>query len=144
MSFCSDNHINSFCRFELNGSTMVFMLNLAMCDLLYCTTSLPIYAKQHISGKIGLNHTFCKIFAVLRNINVETDFMAIGMIAISRLVHCINGNTKSFMDKYKIAFVAGTWIYGIVIVVARYLMVMFVKNRLFSFSQFLFFRVHQK
>ena len=120
------------------------MLNLAMCDLLYCSTSLPIYAKQHLSGKIGLNHTFCKIFAVLRNINVETDFMAIGMIAISRLVHCINGNTKSVIDKYRNVFVVGTWIYGIVIVLARYLMVILSILRFVPFHHVLPFRVHQK
>ena len=129
----------------MNGSTMAFILNLAMCDLLYCATSLPIYAKQHIFGKIGLDDSFCKIFAVLRNINVETDFMAIGMIAISRLVHCLNGNSKSFLDKYKYVFVVGTWMYGFAIVVARYLMVIAGVKLTIEFDyMYLIFRDHQR
>ena len=102
---------------------MAFMLNLAVCDLLYCCITLPIYARQHISSKIGLDDLFCKVFAIFRNINVEADFMTIGMIAVSRLVRCFNGNVQSFLDKYSKSFVMGTWMYGIIIFLCRYLLV---------------------
>ena len=102
---------------------MAFMLNLAICDLLYCSITLPIYARQHISSKIGLDDLFCKVFAIFGNINVEADFMTIGMIAVSRLVRCFNGNVQSFLDKYSKSFVIGTWMYGIIIFLCRYLLV---------------------
>ena len=111
---------------------MAFMLNLAVCDLLYCCTTLPIYARQHISSKIGLDDLFCKVFAVFRNINVEADFMTIGMIAVSRLVRCFNGNVQSFLDKYSKSCVMGTWMYGIIIFLYRYLLVSLILESCFA------------
>ena len=115
---CSHQH--DF-RFNLSGSTMTLILNLSVCDLLYCGITLPIYAAQHLSGRPIVNENICKITAVFRNIYIEADFMSIGLIAISRLVRCTNGNTKSFLDNHCRIFVAWTWFYGIIMVVARYL-----------------------
>ena len=59
----------------------MFIINLALSDLLYCGIHLPIEVAQHLSQKPLLNPIICKITAGLRTITirVRTFFECLGI-----------------------------------------------------------------
>ena len=96
-----------------NASSMTFIINLAVCDLAYCSIHLPIYAAQYLTRSPILNEPMCKFTVIFRNIITYADYMSIGMIALSR---CINVTTKKkVIDKYSVLFTIGIWVYATLI-----------------------------
>lgn len=85
--------------------------------------AMPIYIAEDIKQEKVLEPEACAITAFIRNVLVDVDLMNIGMIAVSRLVRCFNGNNQSFLDKYKMLFVFWIWFYGSMTTLSRFIWV---------------------
>ena len=101
-------------RFNLHqtGSTMTFIINLAICDLLYCTIQLPVYAIQYLGQGPFLTETLCVGCAILRNINVKAVYMFMGMMATSR---CLSLAKITILEKCRKVIAVYVWIFIILI-----------------------------
>ena len=101
-------------RFNLHqtGSTMTFIINLAICDLLYCTIQLPVYAIQYLGQGPFLTEKLCVGCAILRNINVKAVYMFMGMMATSR---CLSLAKITILEKCRKVIAVYVWIFIILI-----------------------------
>ena len=112
---------------------MTFIINLAICDLMYCSIQLPVYAVQNLGQGPFLSDTLCIGCAILRNINVLATYMFMGMIASSR---CLSLAKITILEKYRKVIAAYVWIFIILLYLpqisyARYVSkgVLFLKNQ---------------
>ena len=74
------------CRFALNkdwNKRIIFILNLAVCDLMYCIFCLPSYATLYLGGTWFLGEKWCLISVVLAFISASASWMALALIALS-------------------------------------------------------------
>ena len=91
---------------------MTFIINLAICDLMYCSIHLPIYAKQYLGQGPFLSETLCIGFAILRNINVRATYIFMGMMATSR---CLSLAKITILEKCRKVIAVYIWIFIILI-----------------------------
>ena len=77
---------------------MTFIINLAICDLMYCSIQLPVYAVQNLGQGPFLSETLCIGCAILRNINVKAVYMFMGMMATSR---CLSLAKITIFENFK-------------------------------------------
>ena len=68
-------------RFNLHmhWTTTIFIISLALADLLYCSIHLPLYAMQFFTHRWILGETLCFAFSAFRYINAFADWMSVGM-----------------------------------------------------------------
>ncbi len=67
----------------------MFILCLALSDLLYCAFSLPFYAVTYLMQDWPLGQEMCYAFAALRHIVAYADWMFLAFIAVSRCAKLI-------------------------------------------------------
>jgi len=74
-------------KFEhLWNSTTILMLNLSLCDLLFCFLGLPVFISIYYHGYLPQTDLFCWYSAMLRNWIAYTEFLTTASIAANRLV----------------------------------------------------------
>ena len=88
-------------RFGLQiNSTTIFILNLALSDLLYCAINLPMYATQYLARIWPLGSSLCYANAVFRYINAFGDWVSVGIIAVSRCIFLLKpGFARRYLTK---------------------------------------------
>ena len=91
---------------------MTFIINLAICDLLYCTIQLPVYAIQYLGQGPFLTEKLCVGCAILRNINVKAVYMFMGMMATSR---CLSLAKITILEKCRKVIAVYIWIFIILL-----------------------------
>ncbi len=65
--------------------TTLFILNLALSDLLYCVINLPLYAVQFFSGRWPWGASSCVASAAFRYVNAFADWMSLALIALRQV-----------------------------------------------------------
>ena len=65
----------------MHWTTTIFIISLAVSDLLYCAISLPLYAMQYLSKRWVLGETLCYATTAFRYINAFADWMSVGMFS---------------------------------------------------------------
>ena len=63
----------------MHWTTTIFIISLAVSDLLYCAISLPLYAMQYLTKRWVLGETLCYATTAFRYINAFADWMSVGM-----------------------------------------------------------------
>ena len=106
-----DNKLISY-RFVEYDSTLALVLNLAFCDFVYCSISLPIFVAEFLSQKPVLNQNLCIFTGALRNIIINADWMTVGIIAFFR---CIRLTKLCYLEKFGKHFIIGIWIYAVAV-----------------------------
>ena len=97
---------------HLSSATTTFVINLAICDLMYCLVHLPIYAAEYLSLGPVLGQSACAATGIIRNINVKTAYMFMAMIAISR---SLSISKSSILNEYRRWVALGTWIFTFIL-----------------------------
>ena len=64
----------------MHWTTTIFIISLALADLLYCSIHLPLYAIQFFTHRWILGETLCFAFSAFRYINAFADWMSVGMM----------------------------------------------------------------
>ena len=91
-----------------NWNTLqVFVLHLAICDLLYCSIPLPFYSSLYIGGQWYFGEMWCKLTSILAHVFAYNSWMALALIAFSRALAlpdtdvwkrlCDNGGSKKII-----------------------------------------------
>ena len=110
-----------FChRFGIskNWNTLqIFVLHLALCDILYCVISLPFYSTLYLGEQWIFGEMWRKWTAICAFISAYVGWMALTLIAISRALSliapsflnriCENGRSKMI--------IVGAWIFVLLI-----------------------------
>ena len=104
------------------NSTTIFILNLAFSDLLYCAINLPMYATQYLERIWPLGASLCYANAVFRYINAFSDWVSVGLIAVSRCICLLKPNwAERYLTKTNSVLVCILiWIYASFILVPLY------------------------
>ena len=68
----------------MHWTTTIFIISLALADLLYCSIHLPLYAMQFLTHRWILGETLCFAFSAFRYINAFADWMSVGMLWFRR------------------------------------------------------------
>ncbi len=108
----------SFPRFGFRDTcdcTTLFILNLALSDLLYCTFNLPLYAAQYLTQEWPFSSGMCYTFAAFRFINAFADWMSLAFIAVSRCAGLIwNEKAERYLSgRNGVAIIVLIWAYSI-------------------------------
>ena len=77
------------CRFGLHknwNNLQIFVLNLAICDLLYCSIPFPFYISLYLGDQWLFGEFWCKATAILAHIFAYTGWMALASIALVRVL----------------------------------------------------------
>ena len=102
-------HIYRF-NLSLHGSSLILVLNLAFCDLIYCSIHLPTHAVQFFSQVPIWGNVMCIATSSFREITAYADWMSVGIIAVSR---CLSLKNISIIEQNGKFFVSMIWIYSI-------------------------------
>ena len=62
----------------------IFILHLAVCDLLYCSVILPFYAHVYLGNEWKFGGNWCVMSSILAFLFSYADWMALSLIALSR------------------------------------------------------------
>ena len=73
--------LNRF-NLHMHWTTTIFIISLALADLLYCSIHLPLYAMQFLTHRWILGETLCFAFSAFRYINAFADWMSVGMCTV--------------------------------------------------------------
>ena len=91
-------------------STLALVINLAICDFMYCSISLPIFVVGFWSQTPAiLNPHICLVTGAIRNILKLADWMTVGLISFVRFTRLTGLNNIEKHGKY---FIIGVWIYA--------------------------------
>ena len=91
-------------------STLALVINLAICDFMYCSISLPIFLVGFWSQTPAiLNPHICLVTGAIRNILKLADWMTVGLISFVRFTRLTGLNNIEKHGKY---FIIGVWIYA--------------------------------
>ena len=96
--------------------TLAFVLNLAICDFLYCSSTLTIYGIQNLLQKPILSETMCIMDAILRTLVVYAEYFSIAMIAVAR---CMNLKDIKLKGIYVKTLLISVWSAAILILVPQ-------------------------
>ncbi|XP_037068749.1 protein trapped in endoderm-1-like [Pollicipes pollicipes] len=99
------------------STATVFILNLAVADLLYCLVNLPLYYLQYSRPSLWRDpaHGFaCPLAGVLRYTNAAADWMSLAGIAFNRCVCLLSIKWKGriFGGWKSYVIIALIWLYG--------------------------------
>ena len=91
-----------FFRFGVkkNWNTLqVFILHLAICDVLYCAVPLPFYASLYLGKQWIFGEFWCKMTPILAHLFAYVGWMALALIALSRALSLVNADAwKNFCN----------------------------------------------
>ena len=91
-------------------STLALVINLAICDFMYCSISLPIFLIGFWSQTPAiLNLHICLVTGAIRNILKLADWMTVGIISFVRFTRLTGWHNIENHGKY---FIIGVWIYA--------------------------------
>ena len=91
-------------------STLALVINLAICDFMYCSISLPIFVVGFWSQTPAiLNLHICLVTGAIRNILKLADWMTVGLISFVRFSRLTGWHNIESHGKY---FIIGVWIYA--------------------------------
>ena len=80
-------------RFKLEEhwqTSTVFILNLAALELMFCVVCMPTYIFIFAETFWPHNITFCKFIGAFTLLNAHTNWLSIGLIAVTRCVGLMN------------------------------------------------------
>ena len=109
--------IKFFCTFRFNlqrgWTSTIFVLNLAVVDLFYCTVTMPIFATWHLSKGWIWGENVCTFVAAIVTASAMTEWGSLGMIAVSKCIGLLNAELadKLFIGLRGKLFIAMIWIY---------------------------------
>ena len=91
LTLCAVPYASRCCRAPLEvkrlrySTATVFILNLAVADLLYCLVNLPLYYSQYDNPEVWKNSTMgCRAASLLRYTIAAADWMSLAGIALNR------------------------------------------------------------
>ena len=91
LTLCAVPYASRCCRAPLEvkrlrySTATVFILNLAVADLLYCLVNLPLYYSQYNNPEVWQRSPAgCIAAAVTRHTNAAADWMSLAGIALNR------------------------------------------------------------
>ena len=103
-------------RFNLQRgwTSTMFVLNLAVVDLVFCTITVPSVAFQYFSKGWFWGEAGCKFSAAVMVSLGMTEWMSLGMIALSKCIGLLRPNLaeKLFTGLSGKICIASIWIYG--------------------------------
>ena len=118
-------------RFELQHCwpRTIFILNLAVADLICCTELLPVHAYQYFSEGSLLSANFCIISACFHNFLKNAEWMSIAMIALCKCIRLVQPKLGDmiFSGLGSIIIIASIWIYALSIAMVLQLQVIKIK-----------------
>jgi hypothetical protein len=90
----------------------MFIVNLALCDLLYCVFATPFYVVQILSPK-PLGRVACQIFLYGRWTIAIADASSVAMVAFTRCFSILQPEACKmfFSGKAGLLIITGLWIY---------------------------------
>ena len=97
---------------KFNDSCLVLIINLSVCDFIYCCIALPINGLQFIYKGNILSQDVCLWHAIIRNIVVTADYVTVSVIAISRCGYTTKFKISTLIQNHAKSFVILIWIYS--------------------------------
>lgn len=93
-------------------TTTLYILNLALCDFLFCAVASPLFLLHEIYNGWPLGKTMCAISVMLRWGLAFADWLALSLIAFSRfvLLKWPRGGKVVFSGKAALLPIGLTWI----------------------------------
>ena len=81
-------NIKLYCRFGLQycWSTIIYVIHLAIADLLCCVINMPVNAYYIFSKGMFAGERLCTFFAAFRYITTYADWMIVALIALSKCI----------------------------------------------------------
>ena len=108
---------------KISWSTNVFILNLALADLLNCVINIPIYLIHTLHQKWPWGLSSCKFSAYIRFSLSFVSWMSVALIAVHRCIGItINGRNSLFNVRiFRNLALAFVWLYGFSVLIPFYL-----------------------
>ena len=101
-------------RFGLHKSwpTTIFVLNLAVADLLYCTITVPLTALQFFDKGWRWGEFGCILAGIFKYGTMTAEWMSVALIAFSKCVNLIQPKIgkKLFTGRNGYIFIVSFWI----------------------------------
>jgi hypothetical protein len=109
-----------FVNSHLRSTTNIFIVNLAVADLLLGTTVLPFSASKEIVNYWAFGQTFCDIWAAVDVLCCTASIMSLCVISIDRYIGVTRPlqHSSIMTEKRAILIVLAVWILSIAISVA--------------------------
>ena len=130
--------IFSIFRFNLHNQCPIniFILNLALADLLFCLFYCPIAAWVLVFENGFLGPNICYATATFRYIVTFTSWMSIAMIAISRCIHVIYPclSIRLFQRFRGSAMCLVLWIFSTIYLIPVFTEVLYINQSDFVFA----------
>ena len=116
-------------RFTLDkdwNERTIFILNLAICDLIYCLLCLPSYAILYLGETWILGEKWCFISVVLAFTFASASWMALALIALSgMLLVAYPSFSKLVFSKTKSKLIViGSWLIVLLVYIPLHIEVM--------------------
>ena len=111
----------------------MFVLNLALVDLLYCVICMPSYVFAFLRTYWPFGQTYCQIVMALILVLAHANWFSLGLIAITR---CLGLTRKGFWEDFcsyrniTLAIYVAVWIWVLLINIPLYI----EKSLTFGFS----------
>ena len=106
-------------NFQINWSTTIFILNLALADLLYCAFNFSFFILLFVHKKWGWGASLCILDANIRYSNALAAWMSVAMVAASLCITIINPGKQTIISsrKNQILIIVCIRIYGFLLLV---------------------------
>ena len=108
---------------KISWSTNVFILNLALADLLNCVINIPIYLIHTLHQKWPWGVFSCRFSAYIRFSLSFVSWMSVALIAVHRCIGITISGTNSLFNVriYRNLALAFVWLYGFSVLIPSYL-----------------------
>ena len=107
---------------KISWSTNIFILNLALADLLNCIVNIPIYLVHILHQKWTWGAKSCRLTAYLRHSLTFIAWMSVALIAIHRCNGVLKLGKETIFDsksKRRIILIL-VWVYGFLLLIPSY------------------------
>nr|XP_012595760.1 C-X-C chemokine receptor type 2-like [Microcebus murinus] len=96
------------CSCVSRSITDVYLLNLAMADLLFALT-LPIWAASKVNGWI-FGTALCKLVSLLKEVNFYSGILLLACISVDRYLAIVHATRALTQKRHQVKFIClGTW-----------------------------------
>ena len=114
--------LSEFFRYDLkfNDSCLVLIINLSICDFIYCCIALPINGLQFLNKGNILSSNLCLWHAIIRNIVVTADYVTVSVIAISRCGYTTKFKISTLIQNHPKCSVTFIWMYSFALLTTYY------------------------
>ena len=106
-------------NFQINWSTTIFILNLALADLLYCAFNFSFFILLFVHKKWDWGASLCILDANIRYSNALAAWMSVAMVAASLCITIINPGKQTIISsrKNQIFIIVCIRIYGFLLLI---------------------------